>query len=62
MTPTGNYIIRYYDKYGSLTREIKDDSDSFTQAQKKGNLCLSEHTELRSFTIDRRVHNTLDKG
>lgn len=62
MIPTGNYIIRYYDKYGTLTREIKDESESFTQAHEKGDLCLSQNIELKSFTIDRRIHNTLDKG
>lgn len=66
MIETGFYSIRYYDRYGSLDKGHKETAISYTEAQSKGNLCMADNSEefigLVSFTIDRRVFNSLDKS
>lgn len=61
MIETGNYSIRYYNRYGAITRETKHIKKSLTQAIVVGMETVKDNAELASFTVDRRVFNSLDK-
>jgi hypothetical protein len=58
-TQTGQYIIFYYDRYGGKLK-YKNHARSFTEAGKKAEDFLLATPEASSYTIDRRLFNSLD--
>jgi len=67
MTKTGNYIIQYYSDIGSKIKNLTETSNSLTDS-----IDMAEETIIveeamskgvipRSFTVDRRVFNSLDE-
>lgn len=67
---TGEYRINFYDKYGSLMKDLKQSSPTYTGALTLGwNWCSegsrADRNSLReavpaSFSVDRRLFNSLD--
>jgi len=61
MTKTGKYRITFYDKYGEKQR-TKDKlyCDHYTNAVKVGQDIVETTPDYSSFTVDRRLYNSLD--
>lgn len=63
---TGEYTVSFYNGYGTKLRDLKDKSGCLTAAQALGDARLLELKEdgnldtPHSFTIDRRIFNSLD--
>ena len=56
---TGNYAVEFYDRYGSRLKGRRiENVFSYTNAMKVGEEGLDD--EAASFSIDRRVFNSLD--
>ena len=66
---TGDYIISYFNHYGARLKDLQDSAECLAMAEDKAENRLQaagdfngEHYLPVSFTIDRRVKNSLDKG
>ena len=57
---TGEYLLRVYDRYGSPLKDRDAIYPHMTAAKDAGRKMLDEH--IVSYTIDRRVANSLDRG
>jgi lysozyme family protein len=58
-TPTGEYRIDFFNKYGERLTGVAEPATSFTQAMTIGKEALTG--DKASFTVMRCVHNSLDK-
>jgi hypothetical protein len=58
-TRTGQYIIYWYDYYGGRLR-YKETAETLTEATTMAKLFLAANAETKSYTIDRRLFNSLD--
>lgn len=68
---TGDYIIHYFNRYGSRLKDLEQAAASLGQAQDMGNARLFDPESIKdrdenhylpvSFVVDRRVFNSLDK-
>lgn len=66
---TGDYIISYFNHYGARLKDLQDSAECLAMAEDKAESRLQvgddykrEHYIPVSYTIDRRVKNSLDKG
>jgi hypothetical protein len=65
---TGDYIINYYNHYGARLKDLQDTAECMAFAEDKAESRIidndpnSEHCLPVSYTIDRRVKSSLDKG
>lgn len=66
---TGDYIIRYFNRYGARLKDLQDVAESQTAALAAAEARIQanrdfngEHYLPASFAIDRRIFNSLDKG
>jgi hypothetical protein len=66
MIATGNYELIFYNRYGTKLKDLSVEQQSYTEAWLLGidSIRDSKETEDRlkptSFTVDRRVYNSLD--
>ena len=56
---TGDYLIQYYDQYGSCLKNLTETSLTIVSAKANGAKEL-DRGEALSFTIDKRMYNSLD--
>jgi hypothetical protein len=56
---TGDYLVLFYDEYGAKVKDLTTTATSLTEAMQVGDARLSV-TGPRSYSIDRRVYNSLD--
>ena len=67
MIESGEYLVQFYSRKGTKIRELTEKVTSLTEARALGEdiLILEHHLEkvplAVSFTVDRRVHNSIDK-
>ena len=73
MPKTGQYRINYYNKYGSLLKGRKHTGENLHETKEKAELFLAKRAKKYkkhggdvslvpvSYTVDRRVFNSLDK-
>ena len=70
MTKTGDFVIKYYNHYGSALKSLATNSVNMTishEIAKAFILCDAnknnedDHAVAASYTVDRRVYNSLDK-
>lgn len=63
---TGDYKINYYNRYGKRLKDFDDYAESIQDAKRKAFLLIEscnindEHSSPVSYSIDRRVFNSLD--
>ena len=60
MTETGEYTITFYNRKGSKLRDKTLVVGYLTQARERGREERAADKELASFTVDRRVYNSMD--
>lgn len=64
---TGDYKISYYDGYGARLKSVKDKAGSLESARDIGDAHIRDNhkpgdlSSVASYTIDRRIYNSLDK-
>lgn len=67
---TGDYIIRFYNKYGAHIRDLDDSASCLQQARDTANRRLFDESDISqqehhylptAFTIDRRIDNSETK-
>ncbi|QSB01998.1 hypothetical protein JWZ98_03280 [Methylomonas sp. EFPC1] len=68
---TGDYIIRYFNRYGARLKDLEDTATSYGLAEDTGNAQLFDPEQIKdrdenhflpvSFVIERRIFNSLDK-
>lgn len=56
---TGDYLIQFYDEYGAKMKDLTTTATSLGESQNLGEARLNV-LGPRSFTVDRRVYNSLD--
>ena len=68
---TGDYIIHYYNKYGSHLRDMTETCTCLQQARDTGNRRLFDQADISqqeqhylptAYTIDRRIDNSETKS
>jgi len=67
---TGDYIIHYYNRYGSRLKDLEQSATCLAMAQDLAAHRIDsangdfhgEHYLPVSFVVDRRIFNSLDKG
>ena len=65
---TGEYIISYFNHYGARLKDLQDSAECMAMAEDKAESRIlagdfsGEHCMPVSYTIDRRIKNSLDKG
>lgn len=66
---TGAYRLHYYNGYGTRLKDFDDGTaPCLTEAVARGEALVAEQHNpedrysMHSFTLDRRVHNSLDTG
>jgi hypothetical protein len=63
---TGDYIINYFNHYGARLKDLQDSAECLQFAQDKAESRIvsgdfnGEHCMPVSYTIDRRIENSLD--
>lgn len=57
---TGQYRVRFYDHYGRALKDLDHIAESITASQDYGDDIIGQG-QAASYTIDRRIYNTLDK-
>lgn len=60
---TGEYRITFYDKYGNRLKDFTETGTNVIKSQARGYEVIASGNSLspRSFTVDLRVFNSLDK-
>ena len=58
---TGNYQVLFYDKYGHKLKQFEGGATTSMTAMAVGRDMVQGDKEINSFTIDRRIFNSLDK-
>lgn len=62
MPKTGEYVINAHDPYGQRMKETTEITDKgFLDALSTGKDLLQLYPNAASFSVDRRVYNSLDK-
>lgn len=66
MIKAGQYIIQYYNRVGTKIKDLTGPSDTYTNSKEMGEetIALAEEGEdvkPTSFTVDRRLYNSMDK-
>lgn len=57
---TGDYILKVYTAKGGQIKELAMQLPSETSALEAGRGLVKSRDEVASFTIDRRIYNSLD--
>lgn len=58
---TGDYIVKCYDKYGTPQKDKTLIRKTLTESMDYGELVLENNKKIKSFSVDRRIYNSLDK-
>lgn len=70
MIKTGDYIVQYYNRYGGRLRDLSTTAESLMASEQMGkDRCVTpqdgwtiaeNHSQPVSFTVDRRILNSLE--
>lgn len=66
MMVTGEYSLRFYNRYGARLRDLDTSRRCLTEAIAAGTVVIEEAVvkedlyQPTSFTVDRRIYNSLD--
>lgn len=58
---TGEYVVKFYDKYGAEVKSERLFARCYTDGVAKGEAGLKGNAGLLSFTLWRQVFNSLDE-
>ena len=58
---TGEYVINFYNKYGSRLKDERMTSNGIIAARVSAEIGAGKIKDAKSYTIDRRIFNSIDK-
>jgi len=63
MPKTGEYVISVHNKYGEKMKDLTTiEAGGLIASKEVGEALVASEKKAKSFSIDRRVFNSLDKG
>jgi len=57
----GEYLIRYYDNHSKELKQFRETEEGLTVAKDLAGWRTDLEEEIKSFSIDRRIYDSLDK-